>query len=94
MVTPDICKIKTSNMKTNLSLLDKVIRITLAFGITVLYLSGSISELIALIGLLVALFFVATGFSGYCPVYKVFGVRTHLDLNERSYKSRKKFKSI
>ena len=80
--------------KTNLSLLDKTVRISIALGITILFFTGVISELTAVAGLVAALFFAGTGFSGYCPVYRIFGIKTHLNLNDKYYKSHKRFRSI
>jgi len=78
-------------MKTNLNLLDKAIRILLALAISILFLNGLISEIFTFFALMGALFFACTGLVGYCPIYKMFGISTRLNLNDRSYKNQKRF---
>ncbi|HER40692.1 MAG TPA: DUF2892 domain-containing protein [Salinimicrobium catena] len=63
-------------MENNLSIPDKIIRISLAILISVLLFSEVIPHNLALIVMVPAGIFLLTGIFGYCPLYTALGVRT------------------
>lgn len=56
-------------MKKNMGTVDRVIRILLAIVVIVLYLTGSITGLAAIILGIFALIFIVTSAIGFCPLY-------------------------
>ncbi len=64
-------------MKKNMGLFDKVIRILIAVVIIVLYFTGVISGLLAIILLIFAGVFILTSLLGFCPLYLPFGINTN-----------------
>ena len=63
-------------MKKNMGTADRVIRLLVAVGIAILYLMGSITGIVAIVLGVVAVVFLATAISGYCPGYVPLGVST------------------
>jgi len=61
-------------MKQNIGSTDKMIRISLAALIAILYFMGKISGTTAVILGALALIFVLTSFIGFCPLYAPFGI--------------------
>ena len=56
--------------------LDRGIRLTVAALIVILYLTGVISGVWAIILGIIAAIFVVTGFVGFCPLYAPFKLST------------------
>jgi hypothetical protein len=56
-------------MKKNMGTLDRAIRFSLAVIIAILYFTGQISGLAAIILGIIALAFFITSFMGFCPGY-------------------------
>ncbi|HHS13063.1 MAG TPA: DUF2892 domain-containing protein [bacterium] len=56
-------------MKANMGLVDRLVRFLLAIVVLVLYLMNAISGLAAIILGIIALIFIITSFSGFCPLY-------------------------
>lgn len=56
-------------MKKNMGLLDRIVRIALALLVAVLYFTGQISGLAAIILGLFAVIFVITSLVSFCPLY-------------------------
>ena len=63
-------------MKKNMGTIDRVLRISIALIIGVLYFTGQISGLAATILGVIAVAFVLTSFVGSCPAYLPFGLST------------------
>ncbi len=63
-------------MKTNMGRFDRVLRVSLAVLVLVLYLAGVISGTVALVLGVLAVIFVLTGLVGTCPAYLPFGIDT------------------
>lgn len=63
-------------MKRNMGGIDRVIRIVLAVAVGVLYLTGSITGTAAMVLGVLAVIFLATKASGFCPLYAPFGIST------------------
>ena len=63
-------------MKKNMGMIDRIIRIALALLIGVLYLTGAISGVAAVILGIIAVAFLITGFVGFCPAYLPFNIST------------------
>jgi len=56
-------------MTKNMGIVDRVIRILLAIVVIVLYLTGNISGIAAIILGILALVFILTSLIGFCPLY-------------------------
>jgi hypothetical protein len=63
-------------MKKNMGRLDRIIRISLAVLVAVLYFANIISGTWAIILGIVALVFLLTSLVGTCPLYMPFGIST------------------
>lgn len=63
-------------MKKNMGTADKVIRILIAVVIGVLFFTGQISGLLAIILMVFAIIFIITGFVSSCPLYSFLGIST------------------
>ncbi|MFO7570806.1 MAG: DUF2892 domain-containing protein [Smithellaceae bacterium] len=63
-------------MKKNMGTIDRVIRVFLAVVVIILYLTGTISGLAALILGIFALIFLVTSAIGFCPLYVPFNIST------------------
>jgi hypothetical protein len=57
------------NLKKNMGTLDRIVRLVLAVAVAVLYFTGNLSGLAAIIlGILAVIFFI-TSLVGFCPLY-------------------------
>jgi predicted lysophospholipase L1 biosynthesis ABC-type transport system permease subunit len=63
-------------MKKNMGTIDKIIRVAVAAIIAVLYFTGQITGLAAIILGIVAVAFLVTSLIGWCPTYVPFGLST------------------
>ncbi len=63
-------------MNKNMGTADRIIRTLLALLVIVLYLTGDISGLVAVILGLISIIFLVTSFTGFCPMYKMINVST------------------
>lgn len=63
-------------MKTNMSKVDKGLRLVVALIIAFLAYSEIISGVLAIILLALAIIFVITSFISFCPLYTLFGIST------------------
>lgn len=63
-------------MTANMGTVDKAIRIAVAILIGILYLTGHISGLAAILLLVLAGVFILTSFISFCPLYLPFGIST------------------
>ncbi len=63
-------------LKKNMGTLDRVIRLVIAAVIAILYFTGNLSGLAAIILGILAIIFVVTSFVGFCPGYLPFGLST------------------
>ncbi len=61
----------------NMSNIDKSARIIIAIIAAVLIGTGVLSGWVAMIAGLLAAIFVLTSLVGFCPLYKVFGIKTN-----------------
>jgi amino acid transporter len=75
-------KRRRKQMKKNMGMVDRIIRIVLAILIGVLYLAGAISGAAAVILGIIAIAFLITGFVGFCPVYLPFKISTRAKSKE------------
>ncbi|MEX1013909.1 MAG: DUF2892 domain-containing protein [Candidatus Paceibacterota bacterium] len=66
-------------MKKNMGTLDKLIRVFIAIIVAILYFTGQISGLAAIILGVLALVFILTSLIGTCPLYLPFGLSTKKD---------------
>jgi uncharacterized membrane protein len=67
---------KEKQMKKNMGTVDRVIRIVLAIVVIVLYLTGNITGIAAIILGILALVFIVTSLIGFCPLYVPFKIST------------------
>ncbi|TDE05831.1 YgaP family membrane protein [Flavobacterium sandaracinum] len=63
-------------MKKNMGSTDKIIRITIAVIIAILYFTNTISGTVALVLGAFAVIFLLTSFISFCPLYSPFGIST------------------
>jgi len=63
-------------MNKNMGTADRVIRTLVAVGIAVLYFMGKLSGTLALVLEIVAVLFLLTSLTGWCPGYLPFGLST------------------
>jgi amino acid transporter len=63
-------------LNKNMGTLDRIIRIGIAVVIAVLYFSGNLSGLAAIILGILAVIFVLTSIVSFCPLYLPFGIST------------------
>jgi hypothetical protein len=56
-------------MKKNMGTIDRVIRILLALVVVILYITGSITGVAAIILGILAVVFILTSLIGFCPLY-------------------------
>ena len=66
-------------MKPNMGTMDRLIRIVVAAGIGVLYLTGTIGGTLATVLAIVAVVFFLTSAAGRCPAYVPLGLSTKGD---------------
>jgi hypothetical protein len=60
-------------LKRNMGTWDRGIRLVIAASIAILYFTGNLSGLAAIILGILAIIFVVTSFVGFCPLYLPFG---------------------
>ena len=63
-------------MKINVGKIDRFLRIIIAIVIGALYFTKQISGTAAIILMILAIIFILTGAIGFCPLYKMFGLKT------------------
>ena len=63
-------------MKKNLGSADRIIRIVIAAIVAVLYFTGTVTGVLAIVLLVLAGIFLLTGFVSFCPIYSIFGIRS------------------
>ena len=63
-------------MKKNMGSTDRVIRILIAFVVTILYFVNVISGTLAIVLLLFSTIFILTSMVSFCPLYLPFGLNT------------------
>ena len=63
-------------MKQNMGTIDRVIRIILALVVAILYFTGELSGLAAIVLGIFAIVFLLTSLVGVCPLYTVLGIKT------------------
>ncbi len=71
-------------MRNNLGTGDKAIRITIALTISVLVFSKAFVGTTAIVGFLFVMILMMTCFKGNCPFYKIFGINTNKNLNDKA----------
>jgi hypothetical protein len=70
-------------MKKNIGSADRFVRVLLALGIGVLYLTGQISGTLAIILGFFAVIFLLTSFASFCPLYLPFSLSTKKEAFKR-----------
>lgn len=63
-------------LNKNMGMLDRTIRLVIAAVIAVLYFTGNLSGLAAIILGILAVIFVVTSLVSFCPLYLPFGLST------------------
>jgi amino acid transporter len=61
-------------MKKNIGTVDKVLRLVVAAVVGVLYYTGNIEGILAIILGVAAAVFILTAFISFCPLYAIFGM--------------------
>ncbi len=84
-------------MKPNIGSLDKTIRIGSSIVICVLILSSTITDTIAIAGLIFGLTLAITSIISHSPIYSIFHINTKKNLNDKahsSYRSQRQFNQV
>ena len=63
-------------MKTNMGLVDRIVRAALAVVVLILYLAGQITGVAAVVLGILAVVFLATSVVAFCPLYVPLGIST------------------
>lgn len=63
-------------MKSNVSNLDRVIRVVLALVFAYLYFSGTVAGTLGIVLLVLGVVFVVTAAISFCPLYAIFKIST------------------
>ena len=63
-------------MKKNMGTIDRIIRILLAVMVVILYITGNITGVAAIIMGILAFVFIITSLIGICPLYLPFKIST------------------
>jgi len=63
-------------MKKNMGIVDKTIRIFVAAVVALLYFTGVITGILAIVLMVFALIFVVTSLISVCPLYPILGINT------------------
>lgn len=63
-------------MKANMGGADRIIRILIAVVAAVLYFTGTISETVGIVAMVIAGIFLLTSLISFCPLYTIFGIST------------------
>lgn len=63
-------------MEKNMGMIDRVARVVLALAVAVLYFTGTISGVVAVLLGVLAVVFLLTGIVGFCPLYRPFNFST------------------
>ncbi|MFH1580890.1 MAG: DUF2892 domain-containing protein [Pseudomonadota bacterium] len=66
-------------MKKNMGTVDRGIRVALAIVVAILYFTGKISGIAAIVLGIFALVFVINSLVGHCPAYTPLGIKTFKD---------------
>lgn len=70
-------------MKKNMGTTDRVLRIIGALVIVILYFTGQISGIAAIVLLTISAVFIFTSFISFCPLYAPFGFSTRTRNNRQ-----------
>lgn len=63
-------------MKKNMGNIDRIVRIAIAIVLIALNAKGLVSGNTAFVAIIIAVIFLITGLFGFCPVYKLFGIKS------------------
>jgi hypothetical protein len=63
-------------MKKNMGIIDRVIRVALVAVVAVLYFTGQITGIAAIVLGALGVIFLITSVLGFCPLYLPFGIST------------------
>jgi len=63
-------------MKKNMGIIDRIVRVILAVTVAVLFFTGQITGILAVVLGIIALIFVVTSAIGFCPLYAPFKIST------------------
>jgi hypothetical protein len=63
-------------IKKNMGTIDRTVRLLLAAAVAILYYTGNLTGLAAIILGVLAVIFVITSFIAFCPLYLPFGLST------------------
>ncbi|MBS1729164.1 MAG: DUF2892 domain-containing protein [Bacteroidetes bacterium] len=73
-------------MKKNMGVLDKMVRVSAAILIGILYFTHIINGTLAMILLIIAGVFIVTSFINFCPMYHLLGISTKKKMNQSQEK--------
>jgi hypothetical protein len=71
-------------MRNNIGVPDKIIRLIIALALLVLVFEKIILSPIAVFFFILSIYLIITCFKGHCTFYKLFGLKTNKNLNEKA----------
>ena len=63
-------------MKKNMGNVDRIFRFVVAAALIALYYNGTISGVLGIVVVILAIVFFLTSLMGFCPLYLPFGIKT------------------
>lgn len=64
-------------MKTNMSNLDRIIRVVLAIVLFALYFTGTVTGALGIVFIVIGAIALITGVVGFCPLYALLKIKTN-----------------
>ena len=63
-------------MKPNMGITERIIKVFIAMAIAIFLVIGNINDTAGIVLAVAAIVLLVTGFTGYCPIYKMMKVNT------------------
>lgn len=63
-------------MKLNMNAADRIVRLLIAVVFAILYFTNTVTGTLGIVLLVVAAIFTLTTVTGFCPLYRIFGIST------------------
>lgn len=71
-------------MRNNVGAVDKIVRVFISLTLLMLCFDKNISMFVILFFIILSTILLVTGYKGYCLVYRLFGINTNKNLNDKA----------
>lgn len=71
-------------MRNNVGAIDKTIRMLIVIAVLVLVFDKIVSEPVSVVFFIFSMFLLSTCLKGNCPIYRIFGINTNKNLNDKA----------